>query len=112
MRQEAEFMQRDIHSAAEMVREFLVCMKNNMQARSLEYLTMSLKEGLSYHDLQDFFGNFEEICAPLVPLRDCRDITWALKYRTEGNVFSARLFCFETYTSRDGRSLIDNIKEP
>jgi len=84
----------------------------NKMPKGMDYLTLSLKEGLSIKDLEVFFGDFLSIHAPLVPLRDCRDVTWALKYKTAEHLYTARIFCFEHYIARDGRILIDNIKEP
>lgn len=108
---ETDFMQNNTKNANEVVKEFLLCMQNRMP-QAMDYLTVSLKEGLTMRDLEDFFGEFVSIGVPLVPLRDCRDITWACKYKTAENFYMARIFCFEHYVTRDGRILIDNIKEP
>jgi len=110
--EEPEFIAREGKTAQETVQEFLYCMKNGMQERAMEYLTISLKDGLGYQDLKEFFGEIESTAAPLSPVRECGETVWACKYRASFNVRHARLFCFDLYAGRDGRYLIDNIKEP
>lgn len=111
IKEETEYAQNKTKNANEMVKEFLLCMQNK-RPQAMDYLTASLKEGLTMRDLEDFFGEFISINPLLVPLRDCRDITWACKYKTAENLYTARIFCFDHYMARDGRILIDNIKEP
>jgi hypothetical protein len=112
LKEEPEIAGKAEKTDEDTVKEFLFCMKNNMQERAMEYLSLSLKDGLGYSDLKEFFGEFEATAAPLTVSRDCRDTVYALKYRTSGNIYNARLFCFDLYAARDGRYLIDNIKEP
>lgn len=86
----------------------LLAMKTNQPETALECLTSELKEGLSFPDLADFFGNFESSSKPLMPSSE--GYSFALLYRQSENIYRARVFALETKDSH-GRRLIDNISE-
>ena len=67
IKEEGDLMQKEARTVEDTVREFLFCMQNNFSQKAMDYLTMSLKDGLSYSDLQSFFrrvrGDIAATCA-------------------------------------------------
>ena len=86
----------------------LLAMKTSNSETALACLTSELKEGLSFPDLADFFGNFETSSKALMPSSE--GYSFALLYRQSENIYRARVFAVETKDSH-GRKLIDNITE-
>ena len=100
-------------TAMEIIVNFIDAVHLNQRDTALSFLTPSLKEGLAFDALIDFFGDFSCISEPLTTVAgDRQDTTVALKYDSSDHVQIARMFCFDMYTAKNGLQLVDNIREP